>query len=515
MGRRVIAGGVLIVVVVAAGAARGGSLGGRWLSPPFTLDMQGGAATVAVAQSGVAVVAWESGFSGGTFFTRVSTRGADHRWSPASSFGWNLLSVGLAVDAAGDALVTGTKPEGSGWSVVAFERAADSFQWSGPISISGPEYDTGFPELAANESGQAIVAWRGVDRYGDLPVTRAAFRRADGTWEPPQNLGYGSDVDPAVAIDARGGAVVVWRRDIGGRATVYAEFRPAGGEWEPAAVLSQQGVFDPSVVMNHRGDALAYWVENDAAGNFLSMSSVRRAGSSSWTPSSRIALSDSVAVGALSVALDDRGNATVVGQRGSGEIEAVTRPADTVDWSAPVVLGDVQDGYYAFCSGPGIALDGAGDALVVWGGAQLHSARRQAGSATWEKAVVANVPACGVSLAVDRSGDAVAIWKASDGHFAQLDVEVLDTTSPVITRIVIPRVAHRGRKVRFSVRVSDLWAPLARSPSWSFGDGSTGHGRALQHTYRRAGRYRVSVSAIDQAANTATSTATIRVTAQR
>jgi PKD domain len=418
----------------------------------------------------------------------------------------SLISLGLAVDAVGGALITGTEEEGLGWRVVAYERPAGSSEWSGPISVSAPAYDTGFPSVAANESGQAMVAWKGEDHYGDLSVTRAAFRRSDGTWEAPQNLGYGSDDFPAVAIDARGDAVVVWTRGN----TVYAESRPAGGAWGPAVVLSQGYASGASVVMNRRGDAFVVWA-SEVAGSYEAVSSFRRAGSSSWMPPSRIPLSDSVAVGVLSVALDESANVTVVGQRTSGEVEVVTRAADAADWSAPVVLGNTG-GSYPACAGPLIALDEAGDALVVWGGPQLHSARRKAGSTSWANPVVAaNVPACTGSLAVDPNGDAAATLSHGD---RQLDATVFDATPPILKGIVIPRVAHLAHKVRFTVTASDLWSPLASPPLWRFGDGSIGHGSTVQHAYRRTGRYRVTVTAIDQAGNAATSTATVRVTSK-
>ena len=132
-----------------------------------------------------------------------------------------------------------------------------------------------------------MVAWEGVDRYGDLPVTRAAFRRSDGTWEEQQNLGYSSDDVPAVAIDGRGDAVSSGRKSAQ-LYDGYAEFRPAGGRWEPAVVLSQQGfVSYARVVMNRRGDAFALW-ESDVAGSRETLSSLRPAGSSTWTAASGI-----------------------------------------------------------------------------------------------------------------------------------------------------------------------------------------------------------------------------------
>jgi hypothetical protein len=512
MVRRLIGAGVLIVVLCVPGGAPAGTVGGQWLSPTAVLDAYAFDWGVGVARSGLAVAAWssDSGTRGDISF-RVSTRGVDHRWSPMSTVAvGDLESLGLAVDAAGGVLITGAVRREELWRVVAFERAAGSSEWNGPISISAPAYDSERPSLAGNESGQAIVAWYAVDHSGDLPVTRAAFRRSDGSWEAPQNLGYSSDY-PAVAIAPAGDAVVVWTR----AGAVYAESRPAGGAWGPAVVLSQQAHGSAGVTMNRRGDAFAVW-ESYVAGSYEAFSSFRRAGSSSWTPSSRIPLSDSVTLrntGDFSFVLDDAGNATVVGERSTAEIEAVTQTGNAA-WSAPVVLGDGRGSYY-YCVLPGIALDEAGDALVVWGGPQLRSARRRAGSTTWEKPVVAvNEDTCLESLAVDASGNAAATFWAGTAN-AHFNAAVLDATPPILKGIVVPRIAHPKRQVRFAVTVSDLWSPLASPPLWRFGDGSSRYGSTVQYAYRRPGRYRVSVTATDQAGNAATSTATIRLTARR
>jgi hypothetical protein len=122
--------------------------------------------------------------------------------------------------------------------VVAYERAANSDVWNGPIPLDSPTWDPWGPDVAINDSGLAIVAWKNADRPGDLPVIRAAMRHADGTWEAPENLGYGGPNPPSALIDDRGNTVVVWTRSGSSDASVYSEFHPAGGIWQSAVLLS-------------------------------------------------------------------------------------------------------------------------------------------------------------------------------------------------------------------------------------------------------------------------------------
>jgi len=379
--------------------------------------------------------------------------------------------------------------------------------------------------LAADDAGEAVVAWISIERYGDLQVARAALRRADGSWEAPQNLGYAGSsyvitTSPSVAMDARGDALVVWtggplgpmNGTLTSRSTVYAEFRPAGAGWGPAVVLSQRAIDDgnASVAMNRRGDALAVWSELDDTGHAVLVSSFRGAGGSAWTPASRVPITDPIddpEEGSL--VLDEAGSATLVAVSATGDVEAATHAADASAWSGPSMLGNAGTPA-VLCVRPRIAIDRAGDAVVIWGGAALHATRRSVGSPTWEKSVLlASGPQCrALDLAADPAGNAVAVWNAGMG----LEAAILDMTPPVLTKLRLPKVARAGREARFAVSASDLWTSLAGPPLWRFGDRSTRKGAVVTHTFREPGRYRVSVAATDEAGNTISASATVRVT---
>lgn len=538
---------VLCVIVVPAAA--GGTTGGRWISPTVVLDPRGGSdASVALAPGGVAVAMWNSNG------VLVTTRPAGGGWSPSLRLSeWSLdpflrtcwTSPDLAVDAAVGALVAcdrydpSTKPQDQ--SVVAFERTGTSGSWRGPLTVSQPVYNQSVLALAADDAGEAVLAWTSIERYGDQQVTRAALRSADGTWEPPQNLGYAGSsyvitTSPSAAMDAQGDALVVWtggplgpvNGTVTSQSRVYAEFRPAGSAWGPAVVLSQRAIDDgnATVAMNRRGDALAVWGERDDAGHEMLISSFRRAGTSAWTPSSRIPITDPdvalrpnafVDPPSFSFVLDDAGNATLVAPRASGAVEAVGLPAGATGWDGPAVLGDAGSNSAGDCVRPRIGLDKAGGAVVVWGGYELRSTRRPAGATTWGPSVAVDYrSACRPALAVSPAGDAVTIWNRGDRDSSTgLHAAVLDATPPVLRRTVIPRVAQVRRPVRFSVSATDLWSSLVRPPLWQFGDGSKSSGAVVYHAFPRPGRYRVSVTAIDQAANTTTSTANVHVTPKR
>jgi hypothetical protein len=63
-----------------------------------------------------------------------------------------------------------------------------------------------YVQVATNGAGQAVVSWEGASVY-------AAVRRSGGRWQHAARLGKGGVTSPA--LDARGGAFVVWQHPTG------------------------------------------------------------------------------------------------------------------------------------------------------------------------------------------------------------------------------------------------------------------------------------------------------------
>ena len=220
---------VVVVVSVGVGGAAVDASGGRWL-PPAPFDLHGGGVSVVIVSGGGAVA-----LSDQYAVARTSTFSASSGWSPITPLAdaAPFFGTDLAVDGRGNALVTGALGSG-GPPIAAYQRAAGSTTWTGPIGVSGSERVWAGSSLAANAAGEAVVAWSTVDVDGQL-LARAAVRRSDGTWEPPQGLGYGGFDTPAVSIDARGDTVVVgraarWTSRVAPRSTpsVGRQGRPGG-----------------------------------------------------------------------------------------------------------------------------------------------------------------------------------------------------------------------------------------------------------------------------------------------
>jgi hypothetical protein len=499
----------------------------QWLEPTIGLVPNGAVDVDVAARGDLAVAVWDAVGVEATF------RRAGGSWERPVKLtaGYGFFRPQVAHDANGNALVTLRTSESAGPSstarLVGYVRPVGSSVWAGPTPISAPAWDIGPHDLALNDSGQGVLAWRAADRPQDspLPVVRAAFRGRDGSWGPQLNLGYASGTsfaDPMAAVDGNGNALVIWARN----GQMFAAYRSAAG-WEPTTAFASDAVDweNYEVVMNRRGDALAIWADS----TFNMVSARRPAATGTWSTPMRVPVS-SPSQGlsgfyGLSFALDDQGNALLVEGRDDGQVEALTLPVGAGQWQPPFVLGSSGgDVWYArdnSCVRPRVALDANGGALVVWGGDSLYASRRRAGANSWpEPFVVAAGPSCFQrSLALDAAGDGVVLFNTGTDT-RRLDAAVLDVTPPLIDTLRAPATARARRPIRITLAARDSWSPVT-AVEWRFGDGARALGRghrtgdqtaaAVTHRWRRPGRYTVAVTVSDQAGNSVLRTVRVRV----
>src|SRR5262249_22265598 len=140
--------------------------------------------------------------------------------------------------------------------------------------------------------------------------------------------------------------------------------RPAGGTWAASQPLSAPGqdAADVRVATDSGGDALATWQRSDGA-NVVIQASYRPAGGA-WSTPITLSAAGQDAYHARA-ALDDRGDAALVawGRSDGGHtiVQAAELPAGGT-WSAPVDLSKPGRSAYE----QQVAMDGAGDAVVLW-----------------------------------------------------------------------------------------------------------------------------------------------------
>jgi hypothetical protein len=277
-------------------------------------------------------------------------------------------------------------------ALVAVSAPSALAAWDPPARASRGPMPAASPRVAMDAGGDAAVAWvRGRGRAAQIVVS---VRRADGGWSFPEGISRrgGRSLDPAVAIDASGRAIVAWRQAVRVRTVVSR------------GVRRRQNVY----VVRVRE---------------------RQIGETAWSPISTLS-SDRQKTGAPSLATDDSGAAVVAWHWGTGtapgdpgylgEVQAAARTG-TATWSGAARLSRAS-----VCRSlrqPRVALGSSGD-LVIWWGCELRrgsvttmSVSRAAGDPMGPEAELPMRGDRGIAadLQVSADGRAVAVGADRDG----------------------------------------------------------------------------------------------------
>lgn len=252
-----------------------------------------------------------------------------------------------------------------------------------------------------------------------LPATAGA----ELAWQGTQQLSTEQQnaAAPRVATNARGDAVVVWRRFDGDHWRLEAAFRAPGQNFDPALTQTVSpeehgavGAYD--VALDAQGNAIVVWSRQDLAVNTYVHYATRAPGGRFGAASE---VGSSIGSGSPRVAMDAQGNAVVVAVASVGSpyfsrVRAAARPAGGAfgSWQE---LSTPGDGTHA--TAPQVALDGAGNALAAWqitdfgGYRRVQAAQRPAGGAFGPGVVVSPAgDARAPRLAMSAQGAAALVW---------------------------------------------------------------------------------------------------------
>jgi len=459
------------------------------------------------------------GFVAGTPTVQVATRSPSGSFSapldlsPPGNESSNASQV--AEDAAGEAIVVwNSSVEKSNYIMEA--AIVEGGIRSAPAKLSEPGQNAISPTVAADERGDAIVAW--TRSNGADEIVQASFRPAGGSFGPTVSLSAagGNAAAPKVAIDAAGNAIVVWERNNGANEVVEEATRSAAiGKFAPVGVLSNpaEGAIQPSVAMNAEGDTAVVWVRLGASN--VTQATVRPAGGTFSAPANLSG--EGFNADHPQVALDGRGDPTVVWARQLGFELVVEYASGTPVASFSPPMGLAFEAWY-----PSIAEDAAGDTLVGYATVRTPTANaafRPAGGAFGAGREVSSAGQIvdggpgGFNVAMSGDGDGILgfIAEESGGGFLPR-VSLLDAAGIALEKVSIPATATAGVPVAISAQPIDQVFPTP-TVSWSFGDSSTASGNSVTHTFTNPGTYSVSVTAEAAPGDSATHTGTITVVA--
>ena len=190
--------------------------------------------------------------------------------------------------------------------------------------------------------------------------------RADAApWGVPEEVSApgGSASWSQVGVDATGDATSIWTRSNGLSFVLQAAERPAGGSWGvPADISGTEGSAENlALAVDSAGDVVAAWKQR-LSGSEAIETAYKPAGGA-WGPAEAVEFGATV-VETPAVAIDGAGDAVIVWRQalgGNHVVMTTSRPAGGA-WAAPVALSNSALNTEA----PDVAMSPAGTADAVW-----------------------------------------------------------------------------------------------------------------------------------------------------
>lgn len=274
-------------------------------------------------------------------------------------------------------------------------------------------------QIACGADGSCIAAWARVNAnlVADSGIAVARYETARG-WSQPVPLSGDRGTQPRVAVDGRGGAIVMWRAQPGGGpAQAYVRrFDPATGwgtQVQASPLEADSSIDAHALAMNGSGQVVAAFVvrvQPPGQGHTFSLRGAHLVGGE-WRHSS---IPGGANGGDLALAIDRLGRATLIWRDTTGTVKASGTDGSQA-WFAPFDLS----GSGVATVPPRLALDTVGRAYVAWfedTGAtpprtHLVLQTRPAGGA-WAAAIVEPTGARpgDMALASGPAGRAVALY---------------------------------------------------------------------------------------------------------
>ena len=208
--------------------------------------------------------------------------------------------------------------------------------------------------------------------------------------------------------------------------------------------------------------------------------------------------------------------AALVGWTTSSAVQTSFRPADA-NFPAAGVVSSIA---VATPDDFGLGGSARGDVVIAWSTFDpqlmqnvVRAAVRPAGAATFgAPKIVSDTRNYGSKpqIALDEQGDAVLEYPR--GATPQgVDIAVFDASAPQATLTGPSKVQVKSRAT-FRTSATDAFSPL--TTKWSFGDGGSGSGSSVTHTFSRTGRFTVKLTVTDSAGNATSKSITVTISAQ-
>ena len=250
--------------------------------------------------AGGAIVAWADGRSGGTWhiYAQRLDAGGVRAWADGGvavcTAYFSQAEPAITADGAGGAIVAWQDWRTPTLASIYAQRVSGAgvALWTPDgVPVSVAPTNAWYPKLVSDDTGGAIVAWQDwrsgtYDVYAQrVGAAGVALWMANGV---AVCAAAGDQVDPRLARDAAGGAIVVWDDARGTTHDIYAQRVSGGGAiaWATngvAVCAAAAHQIAPAVAPDGAGGAVVAWQDQRGGGNDIYAQRVGPWGAPAWT----------------------------------------------------------------------------------------------------------------------------------------------------------------------------------------------------------------------------------------
>ena len=297
--------------------------------------------------------------------------------------------------------------------------------WQGALLLEADPGDAYSPQVLFDANGNGMAIWTQHDgTYLRIRSRRYLPGSGWSTVMPVDNGGAAMAQNPKIAADGLGNMMAVWLQTNAGVTSIWTNLYSASSGWGTAALMETVNLVggnNPEIAMDPAGNATVVWYAFD--GVWTNLLTKRYTASGVWGQATLIENDNTGGVAGNRVAMDANGNAMVVWAQYDGTHQNILANRYRVGygWGGATLI-EASD---LTASNPSIAVDGAGNIMVVWHqqadaastiNYSIYTNRFANGS--WGAAtLVKNSIPYGTqsAIAMNASGNAMLVWLEDDG----------------------------------------------------------------------------------------------------
>ena len=329
-------------------------------------------ATVAMDPLGNALAVWSQDFADRIIYAnRRAPNGAWSNMRSISANGVDAFEPSLSISAVGTAMAVWFQ-EGSVRDDVWSNRyVPDNGGWGDPTPVeTGNALRVEGPRVAVASNGIAVAVWAhsdsGVSDRFDIWSNRYTPDRGWGSETTIETHNAGDALRPQVGVDDAGNAFAVWTQFNGATFDVWSNRYASSTGWGQEQVLETDDggdAVDPQLAVDGNGNAVVVWAQSDGAANDIW--SNRYSSGGGWGRAERIDAIDAGFAQEPQIAIDQSGVAVAVWRQFDGSGDHIWSNLSTLSggWGTAQRVDPDNKGNLG---GARVVMSPSGDAAAVW-----------------------------------------------------------------------------------------------------------------------------------------------------